>query len=103
MSIAVLYNSIRHSEGADNSKIRVRRRCRRHPHRLAIRMDINDSNLSRRNKQSSTHKEKCMSTIYLHQTTNLTAEQYIAALTDFGPGRSKLFSNSTDDYLKVHH
>ena len=43
-----------------------------------------------------------MSTIYLHQTTNLTAEQYIAALTDFGPGRSKLFSNSTDDYLKVH-
>ena len=24
-------------------------------------------------------------------------------LTDFGPGRSKLFSNSADDYLKVHH
>src|SRR6185503_16623117 len=44
-----------------------------------------------------------MSTIHLHQTTTLTPEQYIAALTDFGPGRSKLFSNSADEYLKVHH
>ena len=44
-----------------------------------------------------------MSTIYLHQTTTLTAEQYIAALTDFGPGRSKVFGNSADNYLKVHH
>jgi hypothetical protein len=43
-----------------------------------------------------------MSTIHLHQTTTLTAEQYIAGLTDFGPGRGKLFGNSTDDYLKVH-
>ena len=44
-----------------------------------------------------------MSTIHLHQTTRLTPEQYIAGLTDFGPGRSKLFGNSADDYLKVHH
>jgi hypothetical protein len=43
-----------------------------------------------------------MSTIHLHQTTTLTPEQYIAGLTDFGPGRSKLFGNSADDYLKVH-
>ena len=43
-----------------------------------------------------------MSTINLHQTTSLTPEQYIAGLTDFGPGRSKLFGNSADDYLKVH-
>jgi len=43
-----------------------------------------------------------MSTIYLHQTTTLKPEQYIAGLTDFGPGRSELFSNSADDYLKVH-
>ena len=43
-----------------------------------------------------------MSTIHLHQTTRLTPEQYIAGLTDFGPGRSKLFGNSADDYLKVH-
>jgi hypothetical protein len=41
--------------------------------------------------------------IHLHQTTTLTPEQYIAGLTDFGPGRSKLFGNSADDYLKVHH
>src|SRR5262249_48878182 len=41
--------------------------------------------------------------IHLHQTTRLTPEQYIAGLTDFGPGRGELFSNSTDDYLKVHH
>jgi hypothetical protein len=46
--------------------------------------------------------EKQMSTIHLHQTTTLTPEQYIAGLTDFGPGRSKLFGNSVDEYLKVH-
>ena len=43
-----------------------------------------------------------MSTIHLHQTTTSTPEQYIAGLTDFGPGRSKLFGNSADAYLKVH-
>ena len=43
-----------------------------------------------------------MSTIHLHQTTTSTPEQYIAGLTDFGPGRAKLFGNSTDEYLKVH-
>ena len=43
-----------------------------------------------------------MSTIYLHQTTILTPEQYIAGLTDFGRGRSKLFGNSADEYMKVH-
>ena len=43
-----------------------------------------------------------MSTIHLHQTTTLTPEQYVAGLTDFGPGRSKIFSNSAGDYLKVH-
>jgi hypothetical protein len=41
-------------------------------------------------------------TIHLHQTTNLTPEQYIAGLTDFGPGRAKLFPNSADEYLTVH-
>ena len=43
-----------------------------------------------------------MSTIHLHKTTTLTPEQYVAGLTDFGPGRSKLFGNSADEYLKVH-
>lgn len=41
--------------------------------------------------------------IHFHQTTILTPQQYIAGLTDFGPGRSKLFGNSADGYLKVHH
>ena len=40
--------------------------------------------------------------IHFQQTTTLTPEQYIAGLTDFGPGRSKLFGNSTNEYLKVH-
>ena len=43
-----------------------------------------------------------MATIHLHQTTTSTPEQFIAGLTDFGPGRSKLFGNSADAYLKVH-
>jgi hypothetical protein len=43
-----------------------------------------------------------MSTIRLHRTTTSTPEQYIAGLTDFGPGRSRLFANSADAYLKVH-
>ena len=42
-----------------------------------------------------------MSTIHLHQTTTSTPEQYIAGLTDFGPGRSKLFGSDAE-YLKVH-
>jgi hypothetical protein len=41
--------------------------------------------------------------IHFHQTTMLTPEQFIAGLTDFGPGRSRLFANSADEYLKVHY
>ena len=44
-----------------------------------------------------------MSTIHFHQTTTSTPEQFIAGLTDFGPGRSKVFAKSADSYLKVHH
>lgn len=40
--------------------------------------------------------------IHFQQITTLSPEEYIAGLTDFGPGRSKLFGNSADDYLKVH-
>jgi hypothetical protein len=43
-----------------------------------------------------------MSILHFHRTTTLTPEQYVAGLTDFGPGRSKLFANSADEYLKVH-
>ena len=40
--------------------------------------------------------------LHFHRSTNLTPQQYIAGLTDFGSGRSKLFGNSADEYLKVH-
>ena len=43
-----------------------------------------------------------MSTIHLHQTTTATPEEFLAGLTDFGPGREKLFGKSADKYLKVH-
>jgi hypothetical protein len=43
-----------------------------------------------------------MATIHLHRTTSLTPEQYVAGLTDFGPGRSKIFGNSADEYLQIH-
>jgi hypothetical protein len=44
-----------------------------------------------------------MSTIHLHRATTAAPEQYVAGLTDFGLGRSKVFGNSADEYLKVHH
>lgn len=43
-----------------------------------------------------------MPTLHYHETTTSTPEQFVAAVTDFGPGRSKLFGNSGDNYLKVH-
>ncbi len=43
-----------------------------------------------------------MSTIRFNQTTTSTPEQFVAGLADFGPGRSELFGNSADEYLKVH-
>jgi hypothetical protein len=43
-----------------------------------------------------------MATLHFKATTTATPEQFVAALTDFGPGRSKLFENSTDDELEVH-
>src|SRR5262252_2993162 len=53
---------------------------------------------SRHTQPEETH----MARIHLHRTTSLTPEQYIAGLTDFGPGRSKIFGNSADEFLKVH-
>ena len=34
--------------------------------------------------------------------TTATPEQFVAGLTDFGPGRAELFGNSADSYLEVH-
>ncbi len=43
-----------------------------------------------------------MATIRFHVNTTATPDQFIAGLTDFGPGRSELFKNSADAYLQVH-
>ena len=43
-----------------------------------------------------------MATFHLNQTTTATPEQFVAGLTDFGPGRAELFGNSADKDLKVH-
>jgi hypothetical protein len=43
-----------------------------------------------------------MATIKLHETTTATPEQFLAALTDFGPGRQEIFGNSDKDNLEVH-
>jgi hypothetical protein len=43
-----------------------------------------------------------MSTIHINHTTTASPEQVVAALTDFGPDRSKIFGRSAGDYLKVY-
>jgi hypothetical protein len=43
-----------------------------------------------------------MPTLHFRARTTATPEQFVAALTDFGPGRSELFENSADDELQVH-
>jgi hypothetical protein len=43
-----------------------------------------------------------MSTIHFVEKTTATPEQFLAGLTDFGPGRSELFGNSAAGNLKVH-
>src|SRR3954452_7384934 len=43
-----------------------------------------------------------MSRIHATAITTATPEQFVAGLTDFGPGRSQLFGNSADGYLTVH-
>ena len=56
-----------------------------------------------------------MSTIHFKQTTTATPEQFIAGLTDFGPGRAQLFGESlerlrlsgagraSDEAVPIHH
>jgi hypothetical protein len=51
---------------------------------------------------SPAQKGSAMPTLHLHATTTSTPEQFIAALTDFGPHRSEIFGNSANKYLKVH-
>ena len=43
-----------------------------------------------------------MSTIRFHISTTSTPEQFVAGLTDFGPGRQELFGNSADEFIQVY-
>ena len=43
-----------------------------------------------------------MATIHFTTTTTATPEQFIAGVTDFGPGRSKIFGNTDDGQTVVH-
>jgi hypothetical protein len=40
---------------------------------------------------TSSDARSAMSTIHLNETTTSTPEQFVAGLTDFGPGRSELY------------
>jgi hypothetical protein len=43
-----------------------------------------------------------MRTYHLHETTTATPEQFLAGITDFGPGRQEIFGNSADEFLEIH-
>ncbi len=44
-----------------------------------------------------------MATIKLSTTTTATPEKFIAALTDFGPGRSEIWGLTDPKYQQIHH
>ena len=44
-----------------------------------------------------------MATIHFKETTTSTPERFVVSLTDFGPGRSKVWGNRAGNYLKVHN
>ena len=43
-----------------------------------------------------------MTTITVTERTTATPEQFLAALTDFGPHRSQIWTNSQPEFLVVH-
>lgn len=43
-----------------------------------------------------------MATVHFTERTLASPQQFVASITDFGPGRRELFPNSADGYLKVH-
>jgi hypothetical protein len=43
-----------------------------------------------------------MATFDITETTTATPEQFLAGLTDFSPGRSEIWGNSADSFLKVY-
>jgi hypothetical protein len=43
-----------------------------------------------------------MATVHFTKTTTATPEEFIAALTDFGPGRAEIWGNTADSQLEVY-
>jgi hypothetical protein len=43
-----------------------------------------------------------MASFHFYAVAHATPEQFVEALTDFGPGHSALFAKSDDAYLEVH-
>lgn len=43
-----------------------------------------------------------MATIHIKQSARITPERFIAALTNFGPGRGEIFAHSHEDSVKVN-
>ena len=43
-----------------------------------------------------------MATIHIRQSTSVPPGRFIAALTNFGPGRSKIFAHSHEDSVTVN-
>ena len=43
-----------------------------------------------------------MAAFHFNQITTATPEQFVAGLTDFGVGHSKLFGKRADEYFQVH-
>jgi hypothetical protein len=52
--------------------------------------------------QLATQGEARMATIHFKLTTTATPEQFVAALTDFGPGRAEIWGNTADSELEVY-
>ena len=73
---------------------------RRHPSRspgtLTGAMDGPNGDHGGNTKNSHPKGSTMFKTQVAHKTTTATPEQYVAGLTDFGPGRAELFGNSAD-------
>src|SRR4051794_9341672 len=85
---------------ARGSGPRVRRTRVRH--RLGARGREGRLTTARKTPNEPTRGVIPMATIHFSEQTSAAPEQFVASLTDFGPGRQELFKNSSDEYLEVH-
>jgi hypothetical protein len=72
-------------------------RCRTH----FLASDACAMPLRARESRDAKRRHECPPSTCIRQPLRRPSSN-VAGLTDFGPGRSKLFGNSADEYLKVH-